>query len=98
MLVGRKNQESLERHFNLTAGLKAEKIHAAVHRDNPAVQNFGRSGPLPAEIVDEVNAVIGLELKWRVVDFGDLVIAQIQHADGELSASDDERRGAAHPA
>src|SRR5437667_1064395 len=50
--VGRENQEGFERHLHLAAGVKTKIIHATVHRDNPAVQDFGWAGLLPAKIVD----------------------------------------------
>src|SRR5262249_2403268 len=65
---------------------------------NPTVQNLRRTGFLPAKVVNEVNAIVGFELKWSIVYFGDGVVAQIEHADAQLSARDDKRPAAANPA
>ena len=96
--VGREDQEGLKRHRHLAAGLEAQIIDVPLHRHNPAIQDFGRGRALAAEVVDQVDAVVGLQLERRVVDLGVLVVAQIQHVQRQLAAGDDEGALAADPA
>jgi hypothetical protein len=35
---------------------------AAIHRDDPAVEEHARLDPLPPEVVDQQESVVGLEL------------------------------------
>ena len=70
--VGGEDQEGFERRGHLAAGEEAQVIDAALHGHDPAVQHFGGSGALAAEVVDQVDAVVGLELERRLVDLGGL--------------------------
>ena len=95
--VRRKHQERFKRHRHLAARHEAQIVHAPLHRHNPAVQHFGRSGQLPAEIVNQVDSVVGLQLEGRFVDLRRFVIAQVEHVQRQLAAADDERPPALRP-
>src|SRR5262249_1282902 len=40
--IGRENNQLLERHFDLLAGGKSQKVHLLFQRVNPAIQKLGR--------------------------------------------------------
>src|SRR6202030_3752662 len=77
--IGGEDEEGLERDRHFPAGLEAQIIDVPLHRNDPSIEDLGRTGLLTAEVIDEINAIVGLELEGRVVDFGVLVEAQIQH-------------------
>ena len=58
----------------------------------------GRGGHLTAEIVEQVDSVIGLQLERRFVDLRGRVVAQVEHIHRQFSAGYDERPLALHPA
>src|SRR6266568_7567959 len=60
-----------------------------IHGNNPAVQDLRRTRLLPAEIVDEIDAVVGLELEGCIVDFRRGVVSQIEQAQAQLPTGDD---------
>ena len=57
--IGGKDQEGFERNRNLAAAVEFQVVHAPFHGNNPAVQHFGGRALLAAEIVDQVNSIIG---------------------------------------
>ena len=96
--VGGEDHERLEGRGHLAAGHEAEIVDAALHGNDPAVQDLRRSRDLAAEVVDEVDAVVGLYLEGSFVDLGRVVEAQVQHVHGQLAAGDDEGPFALQPA
>ena len=60
--------EHVERHLELLAGVQREVVDAALERHDPAVQQILRADALPAEVVDQEHAAVGLELNRRLVE------------------------------
>ena len=87
-----------EGHLELHAGGQREVIHAAVERDDPAVQQIARREHLAAEVVDDQDAVVGLHLAGRDEDAGGFVEAQFQHGGRQFAAHGDAGALADDPA
>src|SRR3990170_7890742 len=66
--VGREHQQHIERYFYALPGLEAQVVPAPVHRDDPAVEELPWLYDLPAEVVDDEDAAIGLHLQGRDVE------------------------------
>src|SRR6185437_1034530 len=62
------HEESLERRRHLAAGEETQIIDTALHGHDPTVEDLGGGGKLAAEVVDEIHAVIGLELQRGFVN------------------------------
>src|ERR1035438_6922279 len=72
-------------------------ILPALQGHDPAVQKLGRRDFLPSKIVNQIDAVIGLQMTRRVIDFCRRVETQLQHFEAKLASRRDERTLASHP-
>ena len=61
-------------------------IDAAIERHDPAVEQFAGRKNLPAEVVDDQNAVVGFHLARRDETPGSFVQLQFQHLRRQLAA------------
>ena len=78
--------------------LKGQVVDAFVQGHNPTVQQVSGAGQLPAEIVDEQHAAIGLQLERRFVEAGVLIVNQVEGFQSQFAANDDVGTMDAHPA
>src|ERR1700676_2789828 len=69
-----------------------------LHGDDPAVEDLGGVGLLTAKVVNQVDAVIGLELERSVVNLGMGIVGEIEHLEREFAAGNDKRAAAFEPA
>src|ERR1700681_4401211 len=69
-----------------------------LHRNDPAVKDFSGVSLLAAKVVDEVNAIVGLQLKRRVVYLGMGIIGEVEHFERKFAAGDDKGTPAFKPA
>ena len=65
--IGGKDEDNFKGDGEMQARTQVHEVLAILHGHNPAVQQVGRRNFLATQIVDHENAVIGLELKWRLV-------------------------------
>ena len=73
-------------------------VDAAFERADPAVEQRDGGHLLPAEVVDDERAAVGLELQRRLVDLRVVVVHQLQAVPRQLAARPDDRAAHAHPA
>src|SRR5262249_34371147 len=83
--VGREDDELVERHLDFFAGGQRQEIIALFQRDNPAIEQFERVHPLPAEIVDQQRAAVALHLQRRFADVRMRVVTDLQTVHGQLA-------------
>ena len=83
--------------LELLPGLQREVVHAALERDDPAVEELARLDLLAAEVVDDQHAAVRDGLYRRVVEPGCRVVAQFERIERQLAAHRHERAPAAHP-
>src|SRR5258708_3711543 len=95
--VRREHKERFKGHRDLAAASKSQVVDPAFHRNNPSVQNLRRRGFLPSEVIDQVNPVVRLHLKRRVVNLRSFIEAQIQHLQRKLAAAHNEGAPALEP-
>ena len=72
---------------NLLAGVQRQVVDAALERHDPPVQQVARRDALPAEVVDDEHAAVGLHLHRRFVELRDRV-----EASGRASRASARRR------
>ena len=89
--VGREHEDQVERHLEVMAPARHERVLPRVHRHDPAVEQHGRLDALAAEVVDQQEAVVGLELDWRGVGPRRAVELQLEHVGRELAAGEHDR-------
>jgi hypothetical protein len=66
--VGREDDQHLEGDLNLFSARQGEEIDSAIKGHDPAVQQFFRTNPLPSEVVDDQNPIVGLHLRRGDID------------------------------
>ena len=96
--VRREDGQHVERHLKLLAGVQRQVVDAALERHDPAVQQVLRTHPLAAEVVDQEDAAVGLQLQRRLVELRQRVERQVEHVERELAADHHDRTADAHPA
>ena len=96
--VRRKHRQHVERHLEFLAGVQRQVVDAALERHDPAVEQILRPHPLPAEVVHQEHAAVGLQLQRRFVELRERVERQVEHVERQLAADDDDRTPDAHPA
>src|SRR5207253_509231 len=89
--VRREEDELVERDLDLLAGVEREEVHALFQRDDPAVEEVLRAALLAAEVVDEEDSAVRLELERRLVELRVLVIDEVEVLERELATDHDER-------
>ena len=95
--VGGEDHQHLEGDLDLHPTGEGKEVNAAIQRHDPAVQQFFGTDALAAEIVDDEDAVVGLELHGADIEAADRVELQVEHLDGQLSADLDGGAVAADP-
>src|SRR5690606_31768711 len=88
--VGGKDEQQLERHFQLLACVQGEEVYVLFHGDDPAVEQVARANLLPAEVVDEEQPAVGLHLEGRLVEFVNRIVLQIQTVQRQFAADHDD--------
>ena len=91
------HDQDVERDFELLARVQRQVVDAAFERDDPPVEQVARADALPPEVVDEEDAAVRFELKRRLVELRDVVEAQVQHLERQLSADGHDRTLDSHP-
>ncbi|MCY1284667.1 hypothetical protein D9M70_335810 [compost metagenome] len=76
--IGGEHRPYVERHREAHAGAQREHVDVAVQRHDPAVQQVGHADQLPAQVIDDVDAVVGLHVRRRLVEARGVVVAQVQ--------------------
>ena len=61
--VRREEDERIEQHFDRLSGVQREVVDATFERADPAIQQRDGRSLLPAEVVDDERATVGLELE-----------------------------------
>src|SRR6185437_9624706 len=98
LLVGGKNHQHFERHFDLLAAGKIQEIDMALERDDPAVHQFFGAYALASEVVDDQHAVVRFHLERPLVKLGHRVVLQVEHLARKFTANHHGGAFAAHPA
>ena len=70
----------------------------AFQRENPAVEELFGAAKLSAEIVDEEDTAVRLDMQRGLVEVGLGVVTQVEHAQIQLAACDDDGAAGPHPA
>ena len=96
--VGREHQHHVEGDLELAAVAQHQVVVATVHRHDPAVHQLARRDHLAAQVVDQEEAVVGLEVRRSLVVAGARVVHQVEHVERELAAGDHDWAAAQHPA
>src|SRR5579862_4256131 len=96
--VGGKDQECLKRNCHFPAAEKFQVVHAPFHGNDPAIEHLGGTAQLASEVVNQINAVVGLQLVGCIVDLRGRIVVQIQHRQSQFTAGDDEGTAALDPA
>ena len=65
----------------------------ALQGDDPAVQQFRRGDPLPAEVVDQQAAAVAFHLQGRLGDIASRIVADFECIHRQFAAHDDRRAG-----
>ncbi len=94
--VGREHHLDLERHLELAAA-EREVVDLTVERNDPPVQELLGGHRLTAEVIDDEDAVVRLELEWSEIGAHLAIEAQVQHAGVQLPAGDDGGAMTHHP-
>ncbi len=74
-----------------------EEIVAVFERQNPAIEQFLGADNLPAEVVDEEHAAVGLEVDRGLIELGLGVVAEVEHFERQFAAGHDHRADDATP-
>src|SRR5689334_7112109 len=77
--VGREDDQLLERNLDRLAGMELQKVDPVFQWNNPAVEQCRWRHDLPAEVIDQQTAAIGLDVKRRLIEFRGLIVPQIKH-------------------
>ena len=96
--IGGEDDELIEGHPELLAGVEAAEVLAGFQGIHPAVEELPGGHLLAAEIVDDEDAVIGPHLVGRLIEFQNRVEPEFQGVFGHFAADDDHRPPAQHPA
>src|SRR5581483_2424535 len=95
--VGRKDDELLEWDLELLAGSEREEVVAIFERQDPAIEQLLGTAQLAAEVVDEKDAAVGLDVQRCLVEVGLGVIAKVEHLQVEFAAGDNDGAADADP-
>src|SRR4030067_353763 len=75
------------------AGVQGQEVDPVLQRHNPTVEQITRPDLLAAEVVDQEDAPIGLDLEGCLVELVDIIEDQVQSIHGQLAP--DHNEGAA---
>ena len=96
--VGGKDDEHLKGDLDLEPGVQRQIVVAFLQRHHPAVEQVAGAHLLPAKVVDEEHAAVGLHLERCLIVLGDVVPHQVQRLQRQLAAGHDHRPRDADPA
>src|SRR5262249_39981659 len=93
-----KNRELLEGNLELLARGQIEEVVTVFERHDPAVEQLLRAAQLPAEVVDQEDAAVGLDVQRSLVKVRLGVEFQVEHGQVQFTARNDNRPADAYPA
>src|SRR5581483_5765889 len=96
--VGREHKKHFEWNCYFAAGEETEIVYFTLQRHDPTVKDLRWCSSLPAEVIEQVNPIVCLDLEWRFVYLRSCVVPQVQHIESEFTAGYNERPPALHPA
>ena len=96
--VGPEKVLGVEGDRQLLAGAQGQGVPAALQRDQKTGQHVPGRDLLPAQVVDDQHAALGLDVRRRLVEAHLRIVGDVKGVLGHLGSQDDGRTPDQHPA